>query len=109
MSIKGISLDQLRIDSLPGIQKPEEIHGVPQSPKGEKTSFGEMFTNAIKEVDDLQKQADGKIAGVMTGQPGVQPHDAMIALEKADLAFQLMNQVRAKIVRAYEEVMRTQV
>ena len=36
-------------------------------------------------------------------------HEAMIALEKADIAFQLMNTIRGKIVRAYEEVMRMQV
>jgi flagellar hook-basal body complex protein FliE len=40
---------------------------------------------------------------------GVQTHEAMIALEKADVAFQLMNNIRMKITRAYEEVMRTQV
>jgi flagellar hook-basal body complex protein FliE len=33
----------------------------------------------------------------------------MVALEKADVAFQLMSAIRGKIVRAYEEVMRTQV
>ena len=36
-------------------------------------------------------------------------HDAMIALEKADVAFQLMNAVRTRIVQAYQEVMRMQI
>lgn len=74
-----------------------------------KESFGDMLAEAIKDVDRMQTEADGKITGLMTGTGGVTPHDAMLALEKADIAFQLMNQIRTKIVRAYEEVMRTQV
>jgi len=36
-------------------------------------------------------------------------HNTMIAIEKADLTFQLMMQVRNKIISAYEEIMRMQV
>ena len=36
-------------------------------------------------------------------------HNTMIAIEKADLSFQLMMQVRNKIISAYEEIMRMQV
>ncbi|MGO9212512.1 MAG: flagellar hook-basal body complex protein FliE [Syntrophales bacterium] len=36
-------------------------------------------------------------------------HDAVIALEKADLSFRKMIQVRNKILEAYQEVMRMQV
>lgn len=82
----------------------------PQSGKVEgPDSFGEFFGQALKDVDALQKDADAKIEGMMTGDDSVTTHQAMIALEKADIAFQLMNQIRGKIVRAYEEVMRTQV
>jgi flagellar hook-basal body complex protein FliE len=108
MSIKGINFEALHIDSVPGISQPVAPKGV-EGTSGGKESFGEMFSKAINEVDQLQKEADGKIGDAMAGRAGVQPHDAMIALEKADLAFQLMNQVRTKIVRAYEDVMRTQV
>ena len=75
---------------------------------GDAKGFGELFSNAISEVDQLQQTADKKIEGLILNK-GVTPHDAMIALEKADIAFQLMNQIRSKIVRAYEEVMRTQI
>ncbi|MCB0353569.1 MAG: flagellar hook-basal body complex protein FliE [Bdellovibrionales bacterium] len=77
----------------------------PQQKKGE--GFGDMLSQAIKEVDAVQKDADNKIAGLITGN-GVETHEAMIALEKADITFQLMNQIRGKIVRAYEEILRTQ-
>ena len=75
----------------------------------EAGSFSQMLTKAIGEVDSLQKQADVQVAGLVSGTGNVTPHDAMLALEKADIAFNLMTQIRSKIVRAYEEVMRTQV
>ena len=74
-----------------------------------KASFGDMFQNAIKEVDTLQKTADDQIEGMTVGRPDVTPHGAMLALEKADVAFQLMSTIRAKIVSAYQEVLRTQI
>ncbi|MCB0319109.1 MAG: flagellar hook-basal body complex protein FliE, partial [Bdellovibrionales bacterium] len=103
MSIKGID-DSLKfgLQGLKPIQKPSAPAA--QTQKGTAPeSFGEMLTKSIKEVDALQVDADQKIEGLVLGK-AVTPHDAMIALEKADIAFKLMNQIRSKIVRAYEEV-----
>lgn len=74
----------------------------------EQPGFGQMLTDAIKEVDAAQKDADVKIEGLMLGK-AITPHSAMIALEKADIAFQLLTQVKSKIVQAYQEVLRTQI
>ena len=92
---------------------------IPEQPKiqdkqnlnaGEKSkSFAEVFTDAIREVNDLQNAADLKVQDLTLGKPGVTQHDAVLALEKADVAFQLMTRVQARIIRAYEEVMRTAV
>jgi len=89
--------------------RPQNEPAAGTQPAGKEESFKDMFTSALKEVDGLQKEADQKIAGVMLGNEGVSPHDAMIALEKADTVFQLMNNIRARIIRAYEDIMRTQV
>jgi len=99
--------------SIKPIQQYQDIQGgkgvaAPTNGGNGDANFGEMFSNAIKEVDQLQKSADQQIEGLFLQKDGVTPHGAMIALEKADIAFQLMNQVRSKIVRAYEEIMRTQ-
>lgn len=97
--------------SLRPIKAPEGIQPSGKTSPGTQSgpNFGEMLVDAVKEVEGLQQQADNKIEAVMTGKGGVTTHEAMIALEKADLAFQMMNQVRSKIMRAYEEVMRTAV
>ena len=68
-----------------------------------------MLENALKEVNEMQTEADQQIEGLTLKKDGVTPHSAMVALEKADVAFQLMSAIRGKIIRAYEEVIRTQV
>ena len=58
-------------------------------------------------MGELSSQAESKVAGVLTGT-GTDVHSALIAVEKADLSFQLMMQVRNKIVSAYQEIARMQ-
>lgn len=71
-------------------------------------NFKDMLTQAINEVDQAHKVSDQQIQGVLSGQ--VQDvHSALIAMQKADLSFQMMMQVRNKLIDAYHEVMRMQV
>jgi flagellar hook-basal body complex protein FliE len=80
-----------------------------QSGTAEKGSgFQQALNEALQEINRLSGNADAEVENLVSGR-SQSPHGAMIALEKADVAFQLMNAVRTKIVRAYEEVMRTQV
>jgi len=84
--------------------------GVAPAKTGEAgPNFAQEFVRAVKEVDQMQLMADQKIEDLAMKKPGVTPHEAMIALEKADIAFNLMTSIKAKIIRAYEEVLRTQV
>jgi flagellar hook-basal body complex protein FliE len=67
------------------------------------SEFMNTLRNAIDQVGQLQSEADGKVAQLLTGN-GRDVHSAMIAVEKASLAFQMMVQVRNKIVQAYQQV-----
>ncbi len=69
--------------------------------------FREVLHSAIDDIQHLESQAETKVAGVLEGN-GTDVHSAMIAVEKADLSFQLMMQVRNKIVSAYQEISRMQ-
>jgi flagellar hook-basal body complex protein FliE len=69
--------------------------------------FTETLRSAMDQVEQLQGSADNKVAALLDGN-GVDVHSAMIAVEKADLSFQLMMQVRNKIVSAYQEISRMQ-
>jgi flagellar hook-basal body complex protein FliE len=55
-------------------------------------------------VNQLEEQAQTAVTGLMTGS-GVDVHQAMIATQKADMAFELMLAVRNKAVQAYQSVM----
>ncbi|MBN2467884.1 MAG: flagellar hook-basal body complex protein FliE, partial [Deltaproteobacteria bacterium] len=71
-------------------------------------TFGTMLKDVIQEVDQLQKEADESVKKLAMGE-GKTIHETMIALEKAGISFQLMIEVRNKIIAAYEEVMRMQI
>jgi|SRR5580698_1573451 flagellar hook-basal body complex protein FliE len=74
---------------------------------GGDPEFLHVLHSAMDDMQQLQGQAEAKVAGVLGGS-GTDVHSAMIAVEKADLSFQLMMQVRNKIVSAYEEISRMQ-
>lgn len=68
-----------------------------------QSDFMNTLNNAMDQVGQLQSEADGKVAQLLSGN-GQDVHSAMIAVEKASLAFAMMVQVRNKIVQAYQQV-----
>lgn len=69
--------------------------------------FSDLIIDAVGQVDSLQAQADAAVTGLMTGK-GVDVHTAMIATEKASMAFELSLAVRNNAVQAYQQVMNMQ-
>jgi len=88
---------------LPEIRKPE---GLAKETGG--ANFGDVLKEAISQTDQLQKQSNNEIGKLMAGE-SQDLHATLIAVQKADLSFQMMMQVRNKIVQAYQEIMRMQV
>lgn len=78
------------------------------TPRAEQGGFADVLKGKITEINELQLQADKAIAGVML-EDSQSIHQAVIALEKANVSFRTMMEVRNKIVEAYQEVMRMQV
>jgi len=76
-------------------------------PAASSGGIADSLQSAMGEMGQLQSQAETKVAGVLEGSGG-DVHTALIAVEKADLSFQLMMQVRNKIVSAYQEISRMQ-
>jgi flagellar hook-basal body complex protein FliE len=101
-------MPQITIGPLnPKLQLPELR--APQTQGNEKGgAFGEILKDAISTVNQLQKQSDQEIQKLMTGE-SQDLNNTVIAIQKADLSFQMMMQVRNKIVQAYQEIMRMQV
>ena len=71
-----------------------------------KSSFGDMLKEAISEVGKLSSAADESIQRQLLSGETTDLHSTMIALEKAELSFKLMMQIRNKILKAYEEITR---
>lgn len=74
----------------------------PQAGNGQ---FIDTLKSTLQQVEQLQGDAQTRVGNLLAGG-GEDLHTALIAVEKADLAFQLMMQVRNKIVQAYQEVAR---
>ncbi|MGE5652636.1 MAG: flagellar hook-basal body complex protein FliE [Bacillota bacterium] len=72
-----------------------------------ETGFGEVLKAALKDVNQLQLDADTSARELLLGR--VDMHQAMIAMEKANLAMDLTIQVRNKLIEAYQEIMRMQI
>jgi len=82
--------------------------GTPGAQKGAPGGFGTILEGMITNVHKLETQANQAIAKVQTEDSG-SIHEVMIAMEKADISFRTMMQVRNKLLEAYQEVMRLQV
>jgi len=68
-------------------------------------SFQQILKNSLQEANDLQLQANNAIQQLTSGNRE-NIHETMIAIEKANISFQLIMQVRNKILDAYQEIMR---
>ena len=66
--------------------------------------FADLLTDAVGQVNGLEDQARIAVSGLMTGS-GVDVHQAVIATQKASMAFELSLAVRNKAVQAYQQVM----
>lgn len=105
MKITGPSL-------FPGLSKAQ---GVKLSPELEKAfekaeapkeaSFGDLLTEKIKEVDQLQKSADVAATDFATGK-SKNLHEAILQMEMADTSLRMAVTVRNKVIEAYQEIMR---
>lgn len=71
-------------------------------------SFGDTLTQAIGNVNQLQKTSDKKMQDLAAGRTD-NIQEVMVATEKADIGLRLMMQVRNKIIDAYQEIMKMQV
>jgi flagellar hook-basal body complex protein FliE len=77
------------------------------SSKSADSPFSDLLTDAVGKVSQLEDQARAAVDGLMTGS-GVDVHQAMIASEKASMAFEMALAVRNKAIQSYQSVMSMQ-
>ena len=87
---------------------PRQLYGTINSGKEAQISFTGQLEKAMQKVDQLQTGRDDMVQGMVTGEVG-EVHDVMIAAEEAQLSFELMLEVRNKLLEAYNEIMSLQI
>ena len=102
LSVSGIGLRPTSLEAVQPRTAPLTSGAV------EGKSFKDVLSDAVGEVQRLQTEADTTMKQLVSGEIG-DVTEAMVAVEKADVAFQTMMLVRNKMVAAYEEIMRMQV
>lgn len=92
---------------IPPIADPSSLQAT-GGESGTTSAFHGALKEAISSINDIQVEAGHAVNALATGQ-SQNIHQAMIALQQADVSFQLMMQIRNKLVTAYEEIQRMQI
>jgi flagellar hook-basal body complex protein FliE len=91
------------ITSLPPLPPaPPAAPAAPQAAAGAEP-FKNLLLEAIDQVNTMQSQANAAVEQLVTGGD-VNPAEVLTSLQKADMSFRLMLQIRNKLVQAYQEV-----
>jgi flagellar hook-basal body complex protein FliE len=93
-----------------GLPKEIEIPGSSQSSPPIKlqpgqASFQDMFNGFLKDVNEMQNQADQSVQKMMSGEIK-DVHQVMLAVGEAKVAFNLLLEIRNKTMDAYQEILR---
>lgn len=107
MPIEVQSLGPMR--AMGPVQKPSAPSVDPgAAPAAPPTPFTDRLSTAVQQVNALQQGANTQAELIATGQTQ-DLQQAVVAIEKADLALELTVQVTQKAVQAYQEISRLQV
>jgi flagellar hook-basal body complex protein FliE len=67
--------------------------------------FAALMAKALDQVNETQHASKELATAFERGDKGVDLAEVMIAAQKADVSFQAINQVRSKLVSAYQDIM----
>ena len=97
-------LKDLQANQLENIGNLDQINDVkgPAEP-----GFKDVLGQLISEVDNSQKAADASLEKLATGETN-SIQDVVLKMQEADLSFQLMKEVRDKLLKAYQDIMSMQ-
>jgi flagellar hook-basal body complex protein FliE len=70
---------------------------------GEASPFRNLLLEGLDQVNSMQQEANAAVEQLVTGGD-VNPAEVLTTLQKADMSFKLMLQIRNKLVQAYQEV-----
>jgi len=84
----------------------DQIVPNPRSENKTGMSFGETLKGYINEANDMQIKADRDVQRMIAGEE-IDAHEVMTAVEKASMSFEMVMEIRNKMLEAYREVMKS--
>lgn len=107
-SINGISIPPSMasgLEALKGIEGFEGLEGLKTlgTPQDAAPSFKEFLLDSLDHVNSMQHDAEHAVEQLATGED-VNAAEVLTAVQKADLSFRMMMQIRNKLVQAYQEI-----
>lgn len=100
-------IDAYRAIQGPGAPQLPSAAEAAQSDKGKGPSFQDILSDLVKEVHGLQQDANRSIEGLVTGETQ-NVHDVTTRMAEAGIAFDLMMEVRNKLLDAYQQILQMQ-
>ena len=94
-------MNPIQATSLP-LTPPSTLPQVTRGAEG-KPSFTDLLVKSLDHVNQMQQDANEAVEQLFTGGE-TNTAQVLTAIQKADLSFKLMMQVRNKLVQAYEEI-----
>jgi flagellar hook-basal body complex protein FliE len=96
-----------QISGIGPIREGEGLDKIKQAagPAAGTPSFNETLGTFLNDVNGLQKKADESIRKMAAGEIN-DVHQVMSSVEEANVAFNMMMEIRTKVMDAYQEVMR---
>ena len=100
------------MDALSAISAHDEVPGARQPaaalPGAAELPFARLVSEGLHALDAQLKASQADLQGLALGEPQ-NLHEVMIRLEESRIAFQLMLQVRNRVLEAYQDVMKMQI
>jgi len=82
-----------------------DVKTVAKGEQEDKVDFSAMLNSQIKQVNEQMKESGKLQDDFVKGVPGITEVEVMIAMQKSSVAYQALNQVRNKLLTAYQEIM----
>jgi len=92
------------ISGLPPIDPGQFQTGVSKPAAGNGSGFLDNLQKTLDQAQQIQNDASQKVSNLLSGRGTEDVQSVMVAAEKADLSFQMVMQVRNKIVQAYKDI-----
>lgn len=103
-----INVEQLLVQMRAMTEKAQGLQTATEKTDG-VSDFSSILQSSVEKVNEVQQQAGELTRAFELGDKDVNLADVMIGLQKANLSFQAMTQVRNRLVSAYQDVMNMQI